>query len=130
MNIAQILKEHKPTYSAYVLDKKSRAKLLDLFPPKFEKVICHHITVKFGLSKDDKKPQPAKINVIGYTSDDGLEALVVTVNGKSYRSDGSTYHITLSHGPGRKPVQSNNLVKNGWTPIEEIIPITATPKLL
>lgn len=115
MKISEILLEN---YSAYVLTKKSRRELLSKFPPKFSLIRGDHITIKFGIGKNTPKPTPAKIKIIGYASDDSLEAVVVSVNGKTQRSDGSIYHITLSYEPNRKPMQSNALVKNGWKSIK------------
>ena len=106
------------SYSAYVLSKKSRNKILSIFPPKFPQVRVHHITVKFGLSKEDRVPHQANIEVVGYASDPSLEALVVTVNGKERRPDGNIYHITLSHTGDRKAVQSNAVIAQGWTPVD------------
>jgi hypothetical protein len=126
MKIRELIME---TYSAYVLSKKSRRELLTVFPPKFSEVRAHHITVKFGLSKSDQKPHSANIEVVGYASDDSLEAAVVAVNGRTGRSDGSIYHITLSHGPGRKASQSNGLLANGWEPVAPIS-IDTKPEIL
>jgi len=119
-------------YTAYVLDNKSRRELAKVFPPKYPEFIGHHTTVKFGVPKDAPKPRPADLQVVGYADDgEGLEALVVTVNGKTQRPDGSTYHITwsLDRSLGRKPVQSNALVQGGYESVQPV-PITTTPELL
>jgi hypothetical protein len=118
------------TYSAYVLSKKSRAKILATFPPKFSDIRSHHITVKFGLSKDDRIPHQANVKVVGYTADDSLEAVVVSVNGKTQRPDGKIYHITLSHEPNRKSSQSNNVIAAGWKEINNPFEIETTPEIL
>lgn len=117
-------------YTAYQLSKKSRAEILSKFPPKFSDVRAHHVTVKFGVPKDQPKPHPAKIQVVGYATDDsGIEAVVCSVNGKTTRPDGGTYHVTLSHGNDRKSSQSNGLLANGWTPVEPF-DIDTTPEIL
>jgi hypothetical protein len=126
MKLSELLFE---SYSAYLLSKKSRSLILNKFPPKFSKVDAHHITVKFGLSKTDRIPHTAKLQVVGYSCDASLESVVVSVNGKTNRPDGSTYHITLSYEPGRKPVESNKLLRNGWTDVSPF-DIEATPKIL
>jgi hypothetical protein len=126
MKIKELVME---SYSAYVLDKKSRRELLTKFPPKFQNVNAHHITVKFGLKDDDKMPHPAKVEVVGYASDESLEALVVSVNGRTTRSDGGTYHITWSFQPGRKASQSNGVVSNSWEQVEPI-DINTRPEIL
>lgn len=126
MKLRELIME---SYSAYVLDKKSRRELLTQFPPKFSEVRAHHITVKFGLDKNDKIPHPAKVEVVGYASDDSLEALVVSVNGRTNRSDGGIYHITWSFQPGRKASQSNGVVSNGYESIGPIA-IDTRPEIL
>ena len=105
-------------YSALVLNKKARAELLRKFPPKFSKVIAHHVTIKFNVSKDVPLPKNAVVQVVGYATDNkGIEAAVVSVNGKIQRADGSNYHVTLSLEPGRKPVESNAIVQD-YLPVQ------------
>ena len=120
-------------YTALVLDKKSRRELAQRFPPKYPDFIGHHVTLKFGVPKDTPKPsQPKKTEVVGYVDDGkGVEALVVAVNGKTERPDGSTYHITWSidRSAGRKPVDSNKVIKGGFDKIDPI-PIKITPDVL
>jgi GNAT superfamily N-acetyltransferase/RNA:NAD 2'-phosphotransferase (TPT1/KptA family) len=109
------------SYTAYVLTDASRELLLKNFPPKFPDVIAHHVTFQFGVSKDAPEPPPATLVVEGYASDESLEALIVSVDGKTERPDGSTYHITLSldRSQGRTPKDSNAVIKaNGWHPVE------------
>jgi hypothetical protein len=59
--------------------------------------------------------------VIGQADDGaGVQALVVALNGGSDRWDGSTYHITWSLEPGRKAVESNDVIAApGWQAIED-----------
>lgn len=120
-------------YTAYLLDPLSRKTLEKRFPPKYPDFIGHHITNEFGVDKDAKLPEAANIKVIGRADDGkGLEALVVSVDGKRERPDGKLYHLTwsLDKEAGRKPVESNDLVERGrWTltlPIE----ITTKPTIL
>lgn len=119
-------------YIAYELDKKSRQILAATFPPKYADFIGHHITLRMAKKNDAKLPSmPKSIRVVGYADDgDGLEALVVEVNGKTIRPDGQVYHITwsLDKSKGRKPVQSKGLISAGYeavTPID----IQAKPEL-
>ena len=114
-------------YSAYQLDSKQRESLLKQFPPRYPRVVADHITVLFG-GADVALPKPAqKAEVIGMADDgNGLQALIVRVNGNLVRQDGSIYHITWSLDPvglvsaemddtpnqTYKPVHSNVLVKN------------------
>lgn len=119
-------------YTAHVLTFKSQDELVRRFPPKYSKFVGHHVTVQFGVPKDTPPPEPADVVVHAYAdTEDGLEALIVTVNGTWDRPDGSKYHITWSLDPTRyKPVDSNKLVSgNRYTPIDPF-PIKTTPATL
>lgn len=121
--------EKKTGYTGFELDKKSRRQLLNQLPPKFADVMAHHITYKFGVSEDAIPAQPKTAEIVGYASDNSLEAYIVAINGSIVRPDGKTYHITwsLDRSKNRKPVQSNNVINNGWTKITPI-PIDVYPK--
>ena len=129
MRAKEILTE---MYTAYELDKKSRQILAATFPPKYPDFIGHHITNKMVKKNEVTLPaMPKSVRVIGYADDgEGLEALVVEVNGRKLRPDGKLYHITwsLDRSKGRKPVQSNGLVMNGYDPVTPI-EIKAKPEL-
>lgn len=112
-------------YTAFVLDDASRKKLKEKFPPKYPDFIGHHVTLEFGVPFDTKlvPEKPKSIEVVGYKNNpDGLEALVVAVDGETKRKDGSTYHITWSLDRSKhiKPVDSNKLLKSGFDKIEPI----------
>jgi hypothetical protein len=101
-------------YDAYVLPQNIRSELKKHFPPKYPEWIGHHATLSFGKPKDEALPydQEVPIDVIGYAEDDGIEALVIAVNGEEFRPDGKRYHITwsLDRSKGRKPVHSNDVI--------------------
>lgn len=99
-------------YTGYLLTDDSRSRLLQKFPPRYPKVIAHHITEAFGTKKSDPAPaQPKFVSVVGYIdSGDGVEGLLVAVDGSTDRPDGGKYHITWSLKEGRKPVETNNYV--------------------
>lgn len=115
------------SYEAFVLDGKSRDRLIKAFPPKYPDVLAHHITEKFGVPKPTEpvRHYGVDVKVIGYADDGvGCEALVVEVNGKSTRKDGKVYHVTLSidRAAGRKPVDSNTVIKEkGWVKTHPLI---------
>lgn len=95
----------------------NREELFEVFAPRFERVVAHHITLDLmgGI------PEPVVARVVGYASDDiGLEALVVSVNGNTARPDGSIFHITWSLGSGYRPVDSNRIIAQGWVEINPI----------
>ena len=112
------------SYTGWRLTDSSRTALLERFPARFPDIIAHHITLS---TKGDTAPEHATIEVVGYAVDEsGLEALVVSVNGSTLRRDaGRHYHITWSidRVAGFKPVDSNAVIKNGFTIFDESIPI-------
>lgn len=119
-------------YTAYVLDDGARDALLAKFPPKYPKVIAHHITVQFPVPQGTEPPAPANVKVIGYAdSGDGLEALVCTVNGRSERPDGKRWHITWSLDPEKySPVDSNKLLAQSKFTLALGTSVATTPAVL
>lgn len=116
-------------YTGYELPAAERAKLARVFAPKFSDFIGHHVTWKFGVQEDSELPPAGKIRVVGYASDASLECLVVEVDGSIRRPDRQTLHImwSLDRNAGRKPIDSNQLLKSGYQAIRPI-DITAVPK--
>ena len=57
MKLTQLITEGN-MYTAYVLTDAAREKLVEKFPPKYEKFIGHHITIQFGVPKDTEAPDP------------------------------------------------------------------------
>ncbi len=100
-------------YTGYELSKDSRDALLDKFPPKNSTVLGHHITEKFGVPPDHPPPkQPERVLVVGYAVADGIEGLLVSIDGTVDRPTGGKYHITWSidKEKGRKPVDTNKII--------------------
>lgn len=129
MFIKELLNE---MYTAYVLSEDSRRKLAERFPPKYSEFVGHHVTEQFGVRKGTEAPKSAEVEVVGYIdSQDGLEALVVSVNGSTQRPDGGTYHITWSLDRDKyKPVDSNMLLKVAGFDDTYPISIYAEPQVL
>lgn len=102
-------------YSSYNLTKECRKELLEKFPPKYHKVVAHHVTYEFGnVDKDNPPPVPNSIKIKGYyDTGDGLEVFVVEVDSTINRHDGSYWHITWSLTPNKyKPVDSNTVLRD------------------
>lgn len=119
------------SYGAYVLTEASRNKILESFPPIHSRVICHHITVKFGVEKSSPIPPDSILEVVGYEANESVQCAVVKVNGSVYRkSDGATYHVTISVEPPAKPVDSNKLLKGGFIKIKNPFQIEGIGKIL
>lgn len=102
-------------YLAFELSERSRERVLAMFPPKFSKVLCHHVTIEFNLTEQNFQERleltgdDPKIITYGYAAGDGIECLAVTMDGHLARPDDSFFHLTLSVEPPHQPVESNEL---------------------
>jgi hypothetical protein len=121
-------------YLAYEIDPDSRKELLAMFPPKYPDVICHHVTIRFPVSRTSVLPDlPSRCEVIGYAdSGDGVEALVVEIDGRVVREDGNLFHIThsLDRGNGKKPLHSNALVRKGFNELGNRVIFLVNPEVI
>jgi hypothetical protein len=112
----------------WTLDEAERATLLKQYPPRFAKVVAHHVTLATD-AEDRELPDAVRAEIVGRTDDEqGVEAMVVTIDGDTARPDGSTFHITWSLGEGRRARESNDVLRErGWQKLDKPIPITLTP---
>ena len=118
------------TVTGWKLPEDERELLLRRFPPKYENVIADHVTLRTGATPQTPLPRkPDDARVIGCADDgQGLECLVVELDGTFDRPDGSTYHITWSLGAGRRARESNDLLMNsGFHPLDAAIPVELEP---
>ena len=115
--------------TGWKLPQEERERLLELFPPKYERTIADHVTLHAGASEDSPLPKQFDCEIVGRADDEeSLECLVVAVGGTTDRPDGSTYHITWSLGPGRKAKESNDVLRErGWKRLERRIPVELEP---
>ena len=99
-------------YSGYEI--KNRIKVLQElskhgFDPLYERIILEHITYQYP---DDRKAPPVfSAEIVGELHDDGVQAVVVKINGSWTRPDGKIFHVTYSLSNGHKPAESNILIK-------------------
>jgi len=101
------------------LARADRAELLARFPPVYAETVADHVT--WGRKSKAPPMPPAGLAVVIGRADDGegVEALVVELNGGTNRWDGGTYHVTWSLGPGREARESNDVIaESGWEPVE------------
>ena len=114
------------TVTGWKLDRGERGDLLRAHPPRYEQVVADHVTLEVG---GKELPGEVKAAIVGRTDDDqGVEALVVTIDGSVDRPDGSTYHLTWSLGPGRKARESNDVLRErGWQEFDHPLPVTLAP---
>lgn len=112
----------------WLVDEPQKPTLLERFPPVYQQVVAHHVTLQSGLP-DDAPLSPDVTAVIVGEADDGkgVQALVVEIDGTTDRPDGSTYHITWSLADGREAKESNDVIRDhGFTPRERV-PVKLTP---
>jgi hypothetical protein len=118
-------------YLGYELNEESRVEALWLIPAVYPDVIARHVTTQFPATSDDPLPLPvATAEIVGIGDDgNGVQAVVVALDTNTARPDGSVFHITwsLDRSAGRKPMESNAVLKAGFNPIGPF-PITLTPK--
>jgi hypothetical protein len=118
--------------AGWLLHPEDRNGLMAVFPPAYPEVVAHHVTLKSGVPQDFPLPTETEGFVVGVADDGaGVQALVVEIGGSTRRLDGSTYHITWSLGPGRRPVESNDVIRErGWTAAGERHRVRLEPKIV
>jgi len=130
--IENVNKNDKISYSAVVLDKESRSKLIEslsgLIPNGYD-IIAHHMTINLGEIKGEyKKDLGSKVTLVAdkYSIDDKVMAVMVS----GYYTKNKIPHITIgvNRSNGGKPVMSNNLVN--WIDLEKPIELTGYVKEL
>ena len=116
------------TVIGWRLAEDDRARLLDEFKPKYSKTVAHHVTLKTD-APSDPLPPDVRAQIVGRTDDgEGVQAMVVAIDGTTDRPDGSTYHITWSLSEGRRARESNDVLKErGWDEFDHPIPIQLEP---
>jgi hypothetical protein len=117
------------TVTGWKIGAADRAMLLEQFPPRYEKTVADHVTLRVGATDDTPLPREVSARVVGRADDvKSLECLVVEIDGTTERPDGSTYHITWSLGPERKARESNDVLRDkGWDYIETPLDIALIP---
>ena len=117
------------TVTGWKLAQDEREILLRRFPPKYEKVIADHVTLRVGATPDTPLPRKPSARIVGRADDgESLECLAVELDGTTDRPDGSTYHITWSLGPGREARESNEVLRNqGFERIDAPITVELEP---
>jgi hypothetical protein len=113
----------RSNYSGWLIDHDALLEALAErgITPRHPHRHAEHVTHRYP----DAEPAPhvESLMVVGHAADDEVDCVVVEVclpDGEptSHRADGSTYHCTVSCADGVKPVASNRLLRQGWTPID------------
>jgi nudix-type nucleoside diphosphatase (YffH/AdpP family) len=116
-------------HTGWLLDAGEREALLRRFPPRYARVVAHHVTLKFG-DQAARPPADTVAEVVGVADDGlGVEALVVRIGGTTARPDGSVYHVTWSLEPGHEARESNDVIaRHGFAALPSPVPIRLRPK--
>ena len=106
----------------WLLPEPDRARLLEQVPPAYERVVAHHVTFA---PEEQPTPEAGRAEVVGVADDgQGVQALVVRIDGSTARPDGGAWHITWSLEGSRRAVESNHVIAaQGWTELPEPVPI-------
>ena len=117
------------TVTGWKLPRDERERLLERFPPRYDRVIADHVTLRVGATPETPLPRKPEARIVGRADDgDSLECLVVELDGSTDRPDGSTYHITWSLGPGGEARESIVVLRDrGWEHIDAPIPVELEP---
>lgn len=103
------------------LDRGQRDLLLERFPARYQRVVADHVTLTSRACGRDL-PKAVEARIVGRADDGrGVQAMVVEINGSIERPDGSTFHLTWSLEPGRRAVESNDVIARiGWTALAPV----------
>ena len=103
----------------WLVDETQRLDLLARFAPVYPQVVAHHVTLKSGVPDTEPLPPQVQAEIVGEADDgEGVQALVVRLDGSTDRPDGSTFHITWSLAEGRRARESNDVIAaRGWKPV-------------
>ena len=111
----------------YELDKESKAMLMEMFPPKYPEAKYDHVTICMG-DINAIPPKPAqKVEVVGIADDgNGIEVLIVNINGTPLRNDGKHWHITASYDSSKlAPASFDIFAKPGKEKEKPYKPVTS-----
>jgi hypothetical protein len=116
-------------YTGWLVDPAQREALLARFPPRYPRVVAHHVTLKFG-DREAERPGEVGAEIVGEADDGaGVQALVVAIDGATGRPDGGTFHVTWSLGDGREARESNEVIAaRSWRPLDAPAPLRLIPK--
>lgn len=123
-------REPRSNYSGYAVSdpRTVYAQLREQnIPPVNETFVFHHVTFRYP----DANPAPTletPPRVVAWANHDGVQALVVEVDGSVERPDGEIWHITYSLAPGRKAYESKAMLKTAeWVYLDAPIVVEVEP---
>jgi hypothetical protein len=88
-------------------------------------VIADHVTLRPRIAAQAALPQETHGEIVGRVDDgNGVEAMIVRIDGTTDRPDGSSYHITWSLADGRRAKESNDALRtHPWQTFDLPMPI-------
>jgi hypothetical protein len=116
-------------YTGWLLDPAEREALLARFPPRYPRAAAHHVTLKFG-DAAAQPPGEVAAEIVGEADDgQGVQAMVVAIDGTTTRPDGGTFHITWSLADGREARESNAVIaQRGWAALPAPLAVRLSAK--
>jgi hypothetical protein len=106
-----------PKYRSYILSNENRRQLEAMFPPSHERVILDHIT-----ANPTDAAKPTTVEVVGIADHEGIQALVVVVDGRRERDDGEPYHISLSATKSASTRNAGSMInKYGYQNVSPVV---------
>lgn len=117
-----------PNVIGWKLDPGQRAELLLQFPPRYPEAVADHVTFQSDAAAEPLPGEP-QAEIVGRADDgEGVEAMVVRLNGTTNRPDGSTWHVTWSLADGREAQESNDIIAaHGWMDLDLPVPLLLIP---
>jgi len=117
------------TIVGWQLPGTERDRLLESLEPAYAQIVADHVTLRYGTDEKTQLPAARSGEIVGEVDDgQGVQALIVRINGTTDRGDGSQYHITWSLAAGRAAKESNDvLAAVDWKRIHPPIEIILLP---
>ena len=121
--------EEGQVVSGWKVDDTQRGELLLQFPARYPNVVADHVTLKPSIDAWAPLPDPVVGEIVGRADDgEGVEAMVVSIDGSTDRPDGGTWHITWSLADGRRARESNDVIReSGWEKFDLPMPVQLAP---
>jgi hypothetical protein len=108
--------------AAVIVSDRERGKLLRIVKPVHPTVVAHHMTIVYDPTREEFWEKYARLvgqkvtlTVGGKADNDRVQAAVITSGPASINA---VKHVTISTALGVEAVESNELLKNGWTELE------------
>ena len=124
---AEIVRAARPGHAVvgWKLLSGEREELLRAFPPRYRTTVADHVTLAARVAAQTPTPGDVTGLLVGHIDDgQGVEALVVEIDGGTSRPGGGTWHVTWSLADGRRAKESNDvLARKMWSPLREPVQI-------